>query len=505
MNRFLLLKIMLLSILVVGCKSDLSSELGEGNDTSSGIDPFELDWENRSIFMGGLISSEQEILEISLGFPIYHMDVEVSNNLKSLHGRQEVHYTNLEQEALSEIYFRLYPNVVGGSAEVSSVKVNGQIVQPSFEYADSALRVPLLEDLKPGESIIISMDFDISIPTEQASNYGLFGYFEDVLVLNEFYPVIPAFDDQGWNVEIPSPNADFPNYDASYYVVRVIAPKRLTIIASGVEVGQADESGNQKLTFAAGPARNFYFVASDSFRVSSRVSGETTVNSYSFKAGKDIADGVITNAVNALNSFDERYGKYPYTELDIVSTPMLALGMEYPGLIAITLELYDGDGEFRGTPNSIFIEGVIAHEGGHQLFFNTVGSDQIDEPWLDEAITQYVTGLYFLDLYGESGWIGSRQSWLSRWSRVDGALIPIGLPAGDYTGVEYGAIVYGRGPLFVEELANLMGLSTFDDFLRDYYQTYKWGRATTELFQELAERHCSCDLSELFDEWVFGE
>jgi aminopeptidase N len=229
------------------------------------------------------------------------------------------------------------------------------------------------------------------------------------------------------------------------------------------------------------------------------------VNSYSFISGVEIAEGVITNAVNALKSFDERFGKYPYTEFDIVSTPMLALGMEYPGLIAITLELYDSEGEFRGTPNSMFIEGVIAHEVGHQWFFNTVGSDQIDEPWLDEAITQYVTGLYFLDLYGESGWIGSRQSWLGRWDRVDGADIPIGLPAGDYAGPEYGAIVYGRGPLFVEDLSKVMGQTTFDDFLRDYYQTYKWGQATSELFQELAEQHCSCDLSELFDEWVYGE
>ncbi|MFN8388156.1 MAG: hypothetical protein U0X92_17300 [Anaerolineales bacterium] len=46
------------------------------------------------------------------------------------------------------------------------------------------------------------------------------------------------------------------------------------------------------------------------------------------------------------------YAPYPYTELDIVSTPTLALGIEYPA-IAITLPpVYEGGGEnpyFQGT------------------------------------------------------------------------------------------------------------------------------------------------------------
>jgi len=91
------------------------------------------------------------------------------------------------------------------------------------------------------------------------------------------------------------------------------------------------------------------------------------------------------------------------------------------------------------------IESVVAHEVGHQWFYNVVGSDQINEPWLDEAVDQYVTGLYFLDAYGKSGYDGYRSTWQSRWERVSRANIPIGMPAEKYQGKEYGAIVYGRG------------------------------------------------------------
>ena len=96
-----------------------------------------------------------------------------------------------------------------------------------------------------------------------------------------------------------------------------------------------------------------------------------------------------------------------------------------------------------------------------------------------------------------------RASWNSRWRRVDQADIPIGLAAGDYTGKEYGAIVYGRGPLFIATLAEEMGAQTFDEFLRHYYKTYKWEISSGHSFKQLAEDHCQCDLTTLFERWVY--
>ena len=81
--------------------------------------------------------------------------------------------------------------------------------------------------------------------------------------------------------------------------------------------------------------------------------------------------------------------------------------------------------------------------------------------------------------------------------------IPIGLPASSYQGREYGAIVYGRGPLFMEALAQKMGQATFDQFLRDYYQAHQWGIGTTASFKQIAEQHCQCDLTPMFAEWVY--
>jgi len=82
--------------------------------------------------------------------------------------------------------------------------------------------------------------------------------------------------------------------------------------------------------------------------------------------------------------------------------------------------------------------------------------------------------------------------------------IPIGLSSDDYTKDYYSAIIYGRGSLFLETLSEEMEEETFDVFLRDYYQKNKWGIATTESFRELSEEHCECDLTAMFEQWVYG-
>ncbi|MCP4420437.1 MAG: M1 family metallopeptidase, partial [Chloroflexi bacterium] len=459
--------------------------------------------DDRSIFREGLIASEQGAIEEMENASVYNIDIQISDNFLQLEGWQEVHYTNQEAEPLQEIYFQLFPNASGGKTTVSEVMIDGQEVEAAYEFQDSALRVPLLAELQPGASIDIRMAFIVDIPQEMAGNYGLFGYFEDVLVLDEFYPVIPVYDDEGWNVQLPPANADTSYFDMSFYLVRVTAPTNLTIIASGIEVSQEYGVGQQTVTFAAGPMRDFYLAASEHYTVVSETVGETRLNSYALKGHEQGAERALQFAKDALNSFSERFGSYPYTEFDVLSTPMLALGIEYPGIVGITLPAYDPTQELAGLPFPNLLESVVAHEVAHQWFYNLIGNDQIDEPWLDEAHAQYATWLYYVDVYGEANAQGYRTSWNGRWQRVEGAEIPIGLPAYEYVDIEYSAIVYGRGPIFVAMLEEELGSEAFAAFLRDYYETHQWGIATTESYRQLAEAHCDCDLGMLFEEWIY--
>ncbi len=460
-------------------------------------------WDDRSIFRSGLVSSAQGVLQQLPGASVYHIDLTIAPDRVDLSGKEEVRYTNRTGTALDEVYFRLFPNLSGGSISVAALEVDGKRAASSLEQNDSALKVPLSPALQPGEAVIIGMDFSVKVPDSQGGNYNIFVYTNNVLTLSQFYPLIPAYDAHGWHIEIPPNFGDLTYSEVSFYQVHITAPAGLTVVTSG-RVLQQDKSGDdQLLSVAAGPVRDFYVAASDRYTLVSARVGETIVNSYTFPEFAEGANLTLDFAKNAFASYGERFGAYPYTQFDIVSTPTEALGVEYPGVIALADSLYNLSPGSNGLPAQTYLEATTAHEIAHQWFYGVVGDDQVNQPWLDKSMAQYLTSLYYLDAHGSAASQSYMQNWYGRWSRVDSAQIPIGQPVGAYDEQSYSAIVYGRGPIFLDTLSKQMGAQEFDAFLKDYYLTYQWGIATTQDFQKLAEKDCACDLTGLFNQWVY--
>lgn len=475
---------------------------------------FDLDWDDRQPFRAGLISSEQAVLEELRGATVYHMALILEEGLNMVSGRLAARYTNQEDVPLDFIYFHLHPNLLGGAIDVSNVTVNKQAVTPVLEsFNDSVMRVPLAELLAPGQQIVIGMDFLTTIPREPGPNYGIFVYTDEVLTLAHFYPMIAVYDADEWNIDPPDNDGDVTYSDTSFYLVQITAPPELVVVASGVKVPptavpttETDEGQTMtSITYAAGPMRDFYTVMSERYTAVSQQVGETLVTSYAPAEFSEAAELALDTAATALQTYSKRFGIYPFTELDIASTPTLALGVEYPGVIVDAIRIYDFENNNSEIAYETVLESTTAHEVAHQWFYSLIGNDQLDEPWLDESITQYATNLYYLDRYGPEGGAGHTSALEQRWARVDKAEIPIGLPVAAYEGAEYGAIVYGRGPIFMQTLAETIGQETFATFMQDYFVQYQWGIATTAGFRTLAETHCQCDLQQIFDEWVYGD
>ena len=466
-------------------------------------DLFDTPWEDRSIFKSGLVTSEQSVLDELPNASVYHIEFKIAEDIFHVSGMEEVRYTNAEDAALDQVQFRLFPNILGGEMTISNLTVDGQAVTPNFELQDSLMIVTFPTPLEPGQSAVLHMDFAITVPQSVELNYGVLSYFDDVLTLAHAYPMIAVYDDEGWNAEIPPQSGDVTYADTSFFLVKVTAPKDLTLVTSGTEISAGESGDTQTLSVASGPARDFYLAASPDYEEISRTVGEVTVRSYARAQDQKGAEMALDVSARAIEDFSARYAPFPYTAFDIVATPTLALGIEYPGIIAITSRIYDVDQEYRGAPASIYMESTVAHEVGHQWFYALVGDDQLDDPWLDESLTQFATLQYYADEYGPSGEQGFRNSLEARWDGVNRAEIPIGLPVAEYSGQEYGAIVYGRGPLFFIALREQMGTETFDAFIKEYTETLSWGIATPEFLQTLAEKHCSCELDELFNEWVY--
>jgi hypothetical protein len=459
-------------------------------------------WGDRSPFRAGLVASQQPVLAGLPGAPVYHIAITVTQSLDAVQGHEEMQYTNRTGGPLSEIVFHLFPNLLAGSLAASNVLVDGASVNPTLDQRGTILRVPLRQPLAPNGHTAIGMDFDVSVPHDLGRNYGVLAFNQDILALSHFFPLVAVFDQRGWNVEIPAPIGDLTYAEAAFYLVQVRAPIAPVIAGSGNVISRQTNGGDQVLTFEAGPARDFYLSLSPDYIVVSDKMGEITVNSYAPSGHEVEARAALQVAEAALADYGARYGPYPYTELDVVATSTLALGIEYPGIIAITLRVYDPNANFGGTPVSVEREVVVAHEVGHQWFYNMVGNDQLDEPWLDESLVQYITWQYYAHQHGQAAGDGFRASLQARAQSGDKPNMPLGLPVSAYTGGEYSAIIYGRGPLFFDALDQKMGQANMDAFLADYSRTFQWKFATTAGLEQLAEQHCGCDLSALFKQWI---
>jgi hypothetical protein len=426
------------------------------------------------------------------GASVYHIAISLSNPPTHIQGIEEILYTNTENTTLNEVGLAAFSEILGGSISIEDFKIDGKSI--TVVPSNGIMRVTLPKPLEPGKSLIFHIEFTVEVPTLGGGYYyGIFGYNDGILSMAHAYPTILVYNEQGWNNQTPDLDGDPLFSDASFYLVSIDAPRNLVVAASGVEIQRTEKGDRQQILIADGPARDFYLAASSNFRKNNEKIGEVTINSYSLPQFGTYAQSALNYAKAALEDFSNRYTPYPYTEFDIVPIVTSAGGVEYPGMTAVAEEAYQV---------GPLLEDVLAHEVGHQWFYNLVGNETQRQPWLDESLAQFVTWQYFLDQHGDTGAQLFQTEIQGNWDIVKDKKIPIGEPVSAYTGQEYVAIVYGRGPFFFMALRQQMGVQSFDSLMSDYPRTYAWKIATTEAFQKLAEKHCNCDLTTLFNEWV---
>ena len=430
----------------------------------------------------------------------YHLDVSLPADLSRLDGQASISYTNRSTVTLNSVYLHLFPNLWGDGMTVSDVRVGGQAIPVSLESQASLLKISLPASLAPRTRLQLDMRFSDPIPAGQdMGNYGEFALKDNVLALAGFYPTLVVYDDQGWHLERPSLQGDVLYADASLYDVSLTAPADLTVVATGETRERRDNAdGSATWRLTGGPMRDFNIAASADYRKFSRQVGDIVVNSYAVKQDAQGGQDALGWAAAALNTYQTAFGPYPYRELDVVETPTSAGGIEYPGMVVIAAGLYS-DPKRR-----VNFEAATAHEVAHQYWYNVVGDDQLNNPWLDESMAQYSTGLYFGSQYGEaSARAYVAQDFQGRWDRVKDISKPIGLPIDAYSEAEYSGIVYGRGPLFLLALEEQIGKDKMSALLQRYYREYAWRIATPAGFQKLAEEVSGQDLNALFSAWVY--
>jgi hypothetical protein len=444
--------------------------------------------------------------------PFYSLTLTLDPDEASYQGSLNLEYTNQENSALESLYFRLFPNggksYGGGKLAVSRVdSQTRKISGTSLSLQDSVLEVELDEPLQAGEMVDLVLEFTGNIPRDFAGGgYGIFNTTGTTVTLSGWYPLLAVYDEEGWNLDPVSGIGDSVYSDMAYYEVAVSVPAGWTAIGTGglVEPGdQEDSSSSQR--FVSGPARDFLLVAGTAYDSVSEQYQGVTVTSYFLPGHQAGGERALQVTGESLEIFHQDFGPYPYRELDVIEIPMrYAAGVEFPGVSLLSENIYD-------SPGSSWFATVAAHEAAHQWWYNLVGSDVIDEPWLDEALTTYSSLLYFEELYGDTAYQQMlsyyRDSYQSAVERNNDHPVVEDLGYFESSQIRqqaYSPIVYSKGAVFFHELRELIGAEAFFTALHTYYNENQYWIGTPEELLGSFEESAGQELDRFYQQWLYS-
>lgn len=379
--------------------------------------------------------------------------------------------------AIPELRDAFYPDgFSAGGLSLLDVQWNGLPVQASFDdRARTVLRV-FIPPLRPGASGELKLRCVLTVP----HSAGRYGEHEGIWSFGNALPVLAMREANAWRADPYWPIGDPFVSRAANWRISLTMPEGYTW------------AGSAPLDTRALALRDFAFVLARDAIVR-----ENTVHGIRLRAVAHTpaaAQEMLRLSEQALRFFNGRYGLYPWPALTVCETPFPMGGMEYPGLVIVT-DAYLRRGDKLG------LEVTLAHEIAHQWFYALVGSDQINQPWQDEALSEHAAMQYIKAQYGAPACEALKVQWADAATQHSRPGITPASPLPRFAGYkEYSAVVYGRGAALLDAIERETGRA--EDFLRTYCQQFAFAHATREDFDSFLCSFMSRELRPLVNEYL---
>jgi aminopeptidase N len=193
---------------------------------------------------------------------------------------------------------------------------------------------------------------------------------------------------------------------------------------------------------------------------------------------------------NMIEVFSNRYGQYPFIQEKYGHAEFDWGGaMEHQTCTSMG---------FWGT-------WVVAHELSHQWYGDMITCKDWHHIWLNEGFATYSEAVYVEAISGKAAYDSYISSEMNSAKNAQGTIW-----VQDITNeweIFNGARSYSKGGCVLHMLRGIVGDSTFFNIMRAYSNDpeLKYGVATTEDFQAVAENVSGLDLNYFFHEWIYGE
>jgi len=468
--------------------------------------------------IGTTTSEEIEIESFEDKLNEYKVWVEFLPEDMRIEGKLILKYTNFEDDKLNKLYLHLYPraydeysdnsfkivtgltgkdldelDITPGKMEISRFLIDG--VEANYNIEQTLFEIDLQKPIDPGESLEMTLEFYQNIP----KNRDRYGYYNDVISLGNWCPILAVYDDEGWHKDPFIPIGDPFYSDSSIYEVEIMLPEDYILASTGQLLDKREFDKYISYTYRTNPVRDFAIMFSKSYEVLEDKFQDINIYSYLLEEDLDKYKDSIDWAKDAISIFSNLFGKYPYQNYSIAQNLSNFGGMEYPQLCQIK---YVDKGYKENVDERYYYirnEYVIAHETAHQWWYSVVGNDEINEPWLDEAFAEYSTCQYFINKYGEDKGI-------EFFSIIRPGPLSTEVPSKvmnktirDYKDFrQYSRDIYGGGAELLFRLENHLGRDIMYKILREYFEEYKFENADITGFINICEEVSGKDLSEFF-------
>jgi Peptidase family M1 domain len=221
--------------------------------------------------------------------------------------------------------------------------------------------------------------------------------------------------------------------------------------------------------------------------------------------------GTITRRVSAdiaaaMKFFQSVFGPSPVSTFYATEIPA-GHGEAFPGMINLSYVT------FAPNRDDGFDEFFRGHEVAHQWWGIGVDYATYHDRWISEGFSSFA-GLWFLQTRR-----GDNKRYFDQLERFRADImlrreqaLPVWLGhrvATARTGDDYRAIVYMKGAWVLHMLRMLMldlltmNEDRFTTAMREFYQSFAGGRASTEDFRKAIERHVGTDMRWFFNQWIY--
>ena len=474
------------------------------------------------IFPLSACKKQDKLNEISKNLSLYEINLNVDVSKKSATANQTIYYVNQTNSILKNIKLHLYPQffeegstekivpitkmnnaypngVSYGEFNVHRVTVNNQekpiVYQEEFE---SILNIELNSSLLPSENVELYLEYSFTLP----NCYHRFGYGKNTINLGNFYPIICVFESGKFNTNPYNSNGDPFYSEISNYSVNITCDKQYIVANTGEKIDENIVNDNKITSIKATAVRDFAIVLSKDFKVINEKLND--INIEYFYINENNAFDYLKAGVDAIKTFSKLFGEYPYSSFSIVETDFVYGGMEYPNLVMISSDIENKDDYIN----------VVIHETAHQWWYGMVGNDEYSHPWLDEALTEFSTVLFYdyntgYNLNHKQMVDRSKENYtlfIDVYEDVLGSIDTSMRAVHEYnTEPEYTYCIYVKGVLMFESLYQLLGEKDFLKSLKTYFESNKFKNAYPEDLISAFEKTSNQSLSNFFNSWTSGK